>query len=82
MHRTVFFFKFYKFKNIALALFLTGNLEGFVKKGLLTHEKMKSALSILKGVLDYSEFIDVDMVIEVILQTRIYIIKIIFSCFL
>lgn len=61
---------------------MTGNLEAFVKKGLLTHENMKSALSILKGVLDYSEFIDVDMVIEVILQTIIYIIKLyFFVCF-
>ncbi|XP_042399366.1 peroxisomal fatty acid beta-oxidation multifunctional protein-like [Zingiber officinale] len=47
---------------------IEGNLEGFVKKGLLTHEKMKSALSILKGVLDYSEFIDVDMVIECVVE--------------
>lgn len=43
------------------------NLGGLVKKGALTDEKMNNALSNLKGVLDYSEFSHVDMVIEVTL---------------
>lgn len=49
----------------------TANLEGLVKKGSLSQEKMNKALSLVKGALDYSEFKNVDMVIEVALQTLI-----------
>lgn len=34
-------------------------------KGKLTQDKANKALQILKGALDYSDFKDVDMVIEV-----------------
>ncbi|KAI0496784.1 hypothetical protein KFK09_023108 [Dendrobium nobile] len=44
------------------------NLKGLVKKGPLTQEKMRKALSLLKGVLDYSEFECVDMVIEAVIE--------------
>lgn len=37
-----------------------------MKKGSLTQDRAKKTLSLLKGVLDYSDFKDVDMVIEVI----------------
>lgn len=42
-----------------------------MKKGSLSQEKMNKALSLVKGVLDYSEFKNVDMVIEVTLLTPI-----------
>lgn len=38
----------------------------------MTQDEMKKALSLLKGVLDYSEFRNVDMVIEVVLITTFY----------
>lgn len=44
---------------------VTANVRGLVAKGNLTQDKAHKALSMLKGVLDYSEFKDVDMVIEV-----------------
>ncbi|KAH0453768.1 hypothetical protein IEQ34_018092 [Dendrobium chrysotoxum] len=44
------------------------NLKGLVKKGPLTQEKMRKALSFIKGVLDYSEFEYVDMVIEAVIE--------------
>ncbi|KAK9098954.1 hypothetical protein Syun_025999 [Stephania yunnanensis] len=40
------------------------NLQGLAAKGNITKEKAERAFSILKGVLDYSEFRHVDMVIE------------------
>jgi 3-hydroxyacyl-CoA dehydrogenase len=43
----------------------TANLQGLVKRGSLTKDKMNKAMSLLKGALDYSDFKDVDMVIEV-----------------
>uniref|UniRef100_R7WBL9 Peroxisomal fatty acid beta-oxidation multifunctional protein n=1 Tax=Aegilops tauschii TaxID=37682 RepID=R7WBL9_AEGTA len=46
---------------------IAGNLEGLVKRGSLTKDKMSKAISLLKGALDYSDFKDVDMVIEVVL---------------
>ena len=51
-----------------LTFFITGNLEGLVKRGSLTKDKMNKAMSLLKGALDYSDFKDVDMVIEVSLH--------------
>lgn len=46
-------------------LYLTANVQGLVARKKLTKDKAEKALSLLKGVLDYSEFKDVDMVIEV-----------------
>lgn len=40
-------------------------MKGLVTRGKLTPEKAEKALSLLRGVLDYNEFKDVDMVIEV-----------------
>uniref|UniRef100_M0ZX91 Multifunctional protein n=1 Tax=Solanum tuberosum TaxID=4113 RepID=M0ZX91_SOLTU len=42
------------------------NLHSLVKRGDLLEEKMKKAFSLLKGVVDYEEFTDVDMVMEVV----------------
>ena len=44
---------------------LAANVRGLVTRGKLTKEKAEKALSMLEGVLDYTEFKDVDMVIEV-----------------
>lgn len=41
------------------------NVQVLVSKGKLPRDKADKALSLLKGVLDYTEFRDVDMVIEV-----------------
>jgi len=38
-----------------------------VKKGNMTQEKFEKTMSLLKGVLDYESFKDVDMVIEVVI---------------
>ena len=37
-----------------------------MKKGNMTQEKFEKTISLLKGVLDYESFKDVDMVIEVV----------------
>ncbi|KAL0910388.1 hypothetical protein M5K25_021366 [Dendrobium thyrsiflorum] len=42
---------------------ITANLEGLMKKGSLTLDKKNEALTLLKGVLDYSEFKEVDMAV-------------------
>ncbi|MQL81216.1 hypothetical protein Taro_013668 [Colocasia esculenta] len=47
---------------------IAANLEGLVKKGAMTQDKMNKTLSLVKGVLDYSEFRDVDMVIEAVIE--------------
>ncbi|KAI4977633.1 peroxisomal fatty acid beta-oxidation multifunctional protein [Hordeum vulgare subsp. vulgare] len=47
---------------------IAGNLEGFVKRGSLTKDKMSKAISLLKGALDYSDIKDVDMVIEAVIE--------------
>ncbi|KAJ4794498.1 Fatty acid oxidation complex subunit alpha [Rhynchospora pubera] len=47
---------------------ISGNLEGLVKKGSLTQDRAKKTLSLLKGVLDYSDFKDVDVVIEAVIE--------------
>ena len=44
---------------------MPANLGGLANRGSLTKDKMSKTLSLLNGVLDYSEFKDVDMVIEV-----------------
>ncbi|XP_047085149.1 peroxisomal fatty acid beta-oxidation multifunctional protein-like [Lolium rigidum] len=43
---------------------IAGNLEGLVRRGSLTKDKMSKAISLLKCSLNYSDFSDVDMVIE------------------
>jgi enoyl-CoA hydratase/3-hydroxyacyl-CoA dehydrogenase len=47
---------------------IAGNLEGLVKRGSLTKDKMNKAMSLLKGALDYSDFKDIDMVIEAVIE--------------
>lgn len=44
---------------------MAGNIRGLVTRGKLVKDKAEKALALLKGGLDYSEFKDVDMVIEV-----------------
>jgi hypothetical protein len=44
---------------------MIANVRGLVTRKKLTQQKAEGALSLLKGVLDYTEFKDVDMVIEV-----------------
>ncbi|KAK9142635.1 hypothetical protein Syun_012035 [Stephania yunnanensis] len=47
---------------------IQANLQGLVARGKLTLDKAQKALSVLKGVLDYSEFKTVDMVIEAVIE--------------
>ncbi|ONK80432.1 uncharacterized protein A4U43_C01F17660 [Asparagus officinalis] len=47
---------------------VAANLEGLVKKGSMTPDKMSKTLLLLKGVLDYTDFKDVDMVIEAVIE--------------
>ncbi|KAG5555099.1 hypothetical protein RHGRI_012583 [Rhododendron griersonianum] len=44
------------------------NLQSRVKRGNMTQEKFEKTLSLLKGVLDYESFRDVDMVIEAVIE--------------
>ncbi|XP_020254880.1 glyoxysomal fatty acid beta-oxidation multifunctional protein MFP-a-like isoform X1 [Asparagus officinalis] len=44
------------------------NLQSRVKKGKMTNEKYEKTLSLLRGVLDYESFKDVDMVIEAVIE--------------
>lgn len=44
------------------------NLERRVEKGKMTEEKFEETLSLLKGVLDYESFRDVDLVIEAVME--------------
>ncbi|KAJ0090227.1 hypothetical protein Patl1_13270 [Pistacia atlantica] len=48
---------------------IEANVRGLVTRGKLTEDKANKALSMLKGVLDYSEFRDVDMVIEAVIES-------------
>ncbi|KAH7850080.1 hypothetical protein Vadar_027641 [Vaccinium darrowii] len=45
-----------------------GNVRGLVARKKLAQDKADKALSMLKGVLDYSEFRNVDMVIEAVIE--------------
>lgn len=45
------------------------NVQGLVTRKKLTKDKAEKALTLLKGVLDYSEFKDVDMVIEAVIES-------------
>ncbi|KMZ63897.1 Peroxisomal fatty acid beta-oxidation multifunctional protein [Zostera marina] len=47
---------------------IEANLNGLLKKKAISKEKMNSALSLLKGTLDYSLFRDIDMVIEAVIE--------------
>lgn len=49
------------------------NLQSRVKKGKMTQEKFDKTISLLKGVLDYESFKDVDMIIEVILKSYLFV---------
>lgn len=44
------------------------NLQSRVRKGSMTQEKFEKTLSLLKGVLDYQSFRDVDLVIEAVIE--------------
>ncbi|KAK1365378.1 peroxisomal fatty acid beta-oxidation multifunctional protein AIM1 [Heracleum sosnowskyi] len=45
------------------------NVQGLVARKKLTKDRAVTALALLKGVLDYSEFKDVDMVIEAVIES-------------
>ncbi|OUZ99983.1 Crotonase superfamily [Macleaya cordata] len=47
---------------------IEANLRGLVARGKMTQDKVEKALSMLKGVLDYSDFKHVDMVIEAVVE--------------
>ncbi|XP_021741486.1 peroxisomal fatty acid beta-oxidation multifunctional protein AIM1-like [Chenopodium quinoa] len=47
---------------------IQGNIRGLVSRGKLVKDKAEKALSLLQGVLDYSEFKDADMVIEAVVE--------------
>ena len=51
-------------------------MQSRIKKGQMTHEKFEKTLSLLKGVLDYEGFRDVDMVIEVLQITSGFVVLI------
>ncbi|KAG8367388.1 hypothetical protein BUALT_Bualt16G0066800 [Buddleja alternifolia] len=47
---------------------IEANVRGLVSRNRLAQDKAEKTLSMLKGVLDYSEFKDVDMVIEAVIE--------------
>lgn len=47
---------------------IEGNVQNLVKRGKLTRDKAEKSLSMLKGVLDYSDFKELDMVIEAAIE--------------
>ncbi|CAN6456522.1 unnamed protein product [Victoria cruziana] len=47
---------------------ISDNLQGHVRKGIVPKAKFHEIMSLVKGVLDYSEFKDVDMVIEAVIE--------------
>ncbi|XP_039020728.1 peroxisomal fatty acid beta-oxidation multifunctional protein MFP2-like [Hibiscus syriacus] len=44
------------------------NLQSRVKKGIMTQEKFEKTISLLRGVLDFESFRDVDIVIEAVIE--------------
>ncbi|KAM1061808.1 hypothetical protein FF1_026224 [Malus domestica] len=48
---------------------IEGNVKGLVTRRGLTQDKAQKALALLKGSLDYSDFKDVDMVIEAVIES-------------
>jgi enoyl-CoA hydratase/3-hydroxyacyl-CoA dehydrogenase len=51
--------------SVSQKLFSSANLQTFVRKGQLTKSDYEKKLSLLSGVLDYEQFRDADVVIEV-----------------
>lgn len=47
---------------------IEANIQGLISRKKLPKDNAEKALSMLKGVLDYSEFRDVDMVIEAVIE--------------
>ncbi|QCD92089.1 enoyl-CoA hydratase/3-hydroxyacyl-CoA dehydrogenase [Vigna unguiculata] len=47
---------------------IEGNVNGLARRGKLTKQKADAALSLLQGVLDYTEFKYVDLVIEAVIE--------------
>ncbi|KAK8559100.1 hypothetical protein V6N13_098695 [Hibiscus sabdariffa] len=47
---------------------IEANVRGLATRGKLTKDRAEKVLSMLKGVLDYAEFKDVDMVIEAVIE--------------
>lgn len=47
---------------------IKANLQSSVKKGQMSQEKFEKNFSLVKGVLDYESFKDVDMVIEAVIE--------------
>ncbi|KAB1213968.1 Glyoxysomal fatty acid beta-oxidation multifunctional protein MFP-a [Morella rubra] len=56
-----------KFLQAGLAR-VRANLQSRVKKGKMAHEECEKTISLLKGVLNYESFKDVDMVIEAVIE--------------
>ncbi|KAM0947648.1 putative 3-hydroxyacyl-CoA dehydrogenase, Isomerase, Hydro-lyase [Dioscorea sansibarensis] len=56
-----------KFLNVGIDR-VKANLQSRVNKGKMTQEKFGRTFSLLKGVLDYEQFKDVDMVIEAVIE--------------
>ncbi|KAF5482012.1 hypothetical protein F2P56_002614 [Juglans regia] len=48
---------------------IEANVRGLVTKGKLTQDKAEKTLSMVKGVLDYADFKEVDMVIEAVIES-------------
>ncbi|KAJ0917029.1 putative isomerase, 3-hydroxyacyl-CoA dehydrogenase, Enoyl-CoA hydratase [Helianthus annuus] len=53
---------------MVITLCSIGNVRGLVARKRLAQAQAEKALSMIKGVLDYSEFRDVDMVIEAVIE--------------
>jgi hypothetical protein len=51
--------------TVSQKLFSSANLQAFVRKGQLTKSDYEKKLSLVSGVLDYEQFRDADVVIEV-----------------
>ncbi|KAE8688051.1 hypothetical protein F3Y22_tig00111002pilonHSYRG00006 [Hibiscus syriacus] len=47
---------------------IEANVRGLATRGKLAKDRVEKALSMIKGVLDYAEFEDVDMVIEAVIE--------------
>ncbi|PWZ23341.1 hypothetical protein Zm00014a_021369 [Zea mays] len=47
---------------------IAANLEDLVKRGSLAKDRINKVMSLLKGTLDYSDFKDVDMAIEAVIE--------------
>ncbi|KAF3646866.1 Glyoxysomal fatty acid beta-oxidation multifunctional protein MFP-a [Capsicum annuum] len=55
-------------RNLRGVPYVTANIRGLVARKKLQQDKANKAFSMLKGALDYSEFKDVDMVIEAVIE--------------